>query len=78
MSMIRATGSDRDAPRIGRWPDGGGIAVLTWYSADGRVHEQEVSDEQQAVHLLKSIEADDELTLTSAQLRRRGTSPSGS
>lgn len=78
MSMIRATGSDRAAPRIARWPDGGGISVITWHSADGQVHQQEVADEQQAIHLLKSIEADHELTLTSAQLRRRGTSPNGS
>jgi hypothetical protein len=75
MSMITVTSPDQGVPRIARWPDGGGIAIVSWRSADGHLYQQEVGDEQEAVHLLQSIEADDQLTLTSAQLRRRGIGP---
>jgi hypothetical protein len=77
MSMITVTSPDQGAPRIARWRDGGGIAVITWRTGDGRLYQQEVGDEQEAVHLIESIEADDQLTLTSAQLRRRGIGPAG-
>lgn len=76
MSMITIS-SDHGGPHIERWDDGGGIAVITWRSAAGQTLQQEIGDEQEAIHLLKTIDADDQLVLISAQLRRRGIGPAG-
>jgi hypothetical protein len=76
MSMITVS-SSRGGPHIERWEDGGGIAVITWRSAVGQTFQQELADEQEAIHLLQTIDADDQLVLIGAQLRRRGTGPAG-
>jgi hypothetical protein len=76
MSMITIS-SGRGGPRIERWPDSGGIAVITWRSAADQTFQQELADEQEAIHLLETIDADDQLVLISAQLRRRGIGPAG-
>jgi len=76
MNMITLSGQDRTGPHIAHWAGGGGVAVITWQTGDGRTFEHEVADEQRAVNLLTSIEADDQLVLISAQLRRRGIGPS--
>jgi hypothetical protein len=76
MSMITIS-SSRGGPHIERWEDGGGIAVITWRSAAGQTFQQELANEQEAIHLLETIDADDELVLVSAQLRRRGIGPVG-
>jgi hypothetical protein len=76
MSMITVTNPE-GVPRIEHWPDGGGIAVITWRGADGRTYQQELGNEQEAIHLLQVIDADESLDLISAQLRRRGIGPAG-
>jgi hypothetical protein len=76
MSMITMTNPE-GGPRIEHWPDSGGIAVITWHSAGGQTYQQEVGNEQEAIHLLQVIDADESLDLISAQLRRRGIGPTG-
>jgi hypothetical protein len=76
MSMITIS-SDDGGPHIERWPDSGGIAVITWRSAADQTFQQEVADEQEAIRLLETIDTDDQLVLISAQLRRRGIGPAG-
>jgi hypothetical protein len=77
MNMITVSGPDGTAPHISHWADSGGVAVITWQGADGHTYQQEVGDEQRAINLVASIDADDQLVLISAQLRRRGTGPAG-
>ncbi len=76
-TMIEITG-DQDRPQIAGWGDSGSIAVITWRAGTGGTHQQEVAQEQEAIRLLRSIEADEHLSLISAQLRRAGISPQGS
>jgi hypothetical protein len=75
--MIEVSGHGGAEPRIEGWPDSGGIAVITWRSHTGGTHQQELTDEQEAITLLRSIEDDPDLSLISAQLRRLGTGPAG-
>jgi hypothetical protein len=75
MSMIEIDGPDGGAMHIEGWEDSNSIAVITWRSETGGTHQQEITDEKQAVQLLQAIGADDGLTLISAQLRRAGTGP---
>jgi hypothetical protein len=75
--MIKIDSADGTSPRIEGWHDSGGIAVISWRAGGGGTYEQELTSEQEAIHLLRKIEADDDLTLISAQLRRLGTGPSG-
>jgi hypothetical protein len=75
--MIEITGG-QDAPRIAGWGDSSSIAVITWRADSGGTHQQEVAEEAQAIALLRAIEADEHLSLISAQLRRAGISPQGS
>ena len=75
MEMISAPGPDGPAPTIQRWPDSGGIAVITWRARSGEVYQQEIADEQDAIALISKITADDGLDLVSAQLRRVGVGP---
>jgi hypothetical protein len=75
MEMIRTPGPDGPAPSIWRWPDSGGIAVVTWRTSGGDVYRQELADEQDAIELISKITADDQLDLVSAQLRRVGIGP---
>jgi len=77
MDMIKVSGADGEGPRIDGWNDSGAIAVITWHETEGQNYQQEFSDEQAAIHLLRSIEADDNLVLISAQLRRLGIGPAG-
>jgi hypothetical protein len=74
MSLISGA-DDEGGPRIQGWPDSGGVAVITWRRTGGQTYQQEIADEQAALHLLRTIDADDELVLISAQLRRVGTGP---
>jgi hypothetical protein len=76
MSMIDS-GNAGGGPRLTGWPDGGGVATITWQAGD-QTFQQELADEQATMHLLRAIAADDGLVLISAQLRRAGTSPQGS
>ena len=75
MEMISTPGPDESAPSIQRWPDSGGIAVITWRTSSGEVYHQELGDEQEAIELISKITADEELDLVSAQLRRVGIGP---
>jgi hypothetical protein len=75
--MIKIDGSEGTSLKIEGWGDNGGVAVISWRVRGGATHEQEVTSEQEAIHLLRKIESDHELTLISAQLRRRGIGPSG-
>jgi hypothetical protein len=63
--------------RIEGWTDDGGIAVITWRGQGPGTYQQELANQQEAIALLDAIARDDTLTLISAQLRRRGTGPSG-
>jgi hypothetical protein len=75
MSMIE--GADAEGgPQLTGWPDGGGVATITWQAGD-QTFRQELADEQATMHLLRAIAADDGLVLISAQLRRAGTGPAG-
>ncbi len=76
-TMIEITGGE-DAPRIAGWGDSSTIAVITWRAAGAGTQQQEVAEEAQAIALLRAIEADEDLSLISVQLRRAGTSPQGS
>lgn len=73
-----------DAQKAGRrgpgsvlldWPDSGSIAVITWRTASGDVHRQELGSRREAEDLLAKIEASAELSLVSAQARRVGIGP---
>jgi hypothetical protein len=75
MSMIEIGGPGDGEARFAGWDDSHSIAVITWRADAGGTHQQEVTDHQEAIHLLKSIEGDKSLTLISAQLRRAGTGP---
>ena len=75
MSMIEISGPDDGDVRIDGWEDSDSIAVITWRSDTGGTHQQEISDQRQAIQLLQTIGVDDSLTLVSAQLRRAGTGP---
>ena len=75
MNMISAPGPEGPAPSIRRWPDSGGVAVITWRTRSGEVYQQELGDEQEAIYLVSKITADDQLDLVSAQLRRVGIGP---
>ncbi len=74
MDLISVPG-DGSPPRIQDWPDGGGIAVISWRAASGEVYRQELGSEREAAELLTKISASDDLDLISAQLRRRGVGP---
>jgi len=58
-----------------RWPDSGGVAVITWHGAAGDVHQQELASRRDAEELLAKIRRNSELTLVSAQVRRLGIGP---
>jgi hypothetical protein len=73
--MISPPGPDQPEAQIAHWPDGGGIAVITWRDAEGQVYRQEVPNEREAAELLAKIGSDDRLDLVSAQLRRAGIGP---
>jgi hypothetical protein len=72
MSTTNGTGDDRHGPR---WDDSGAITVITWSDESGHVGQLEVASEQEADRLLAGIENDSQLTLISAQRRRRGIGP---
>jgi hypothetical protein len=57
------------------WPDSGSVAVITWRTAAGRVHRQELGSRREAEDLLTKIDASAELSLVSAQARRVGIGP---
>jgi hypothetical protein len=57
------------------WPDSGSIAVITWRTAAGDVHRQELASRREAEDLLAKIDASAELSLVSAQVRRVGIGP---
>jgi hypothetical protein len=75
MGMISAPGPAGPEPSIQRWPDSGGVAVITWRTSSGEVYQQELGDERAAIELISKITADDQLDLVSAQLRRVGIGP---
>ena len=57
------------------WPDGGGVALITWHTASGDVYEQEMASRQEAEELLGKIRSSGQLRLVSAQVRRAGIGP---
>jgi hypothetical protein len=57
------------------WPDSGSIAVITWRTASGEIHRQELGSRREAEDLLAKIGASEELSLVSAQARRVGIGP---
>jgi hypothetical protein len=57
------------------WPDSGGIAVITWHTSSGEVHQQESASRPEAEELLAKIRSSNELSLVSAQVRRVGIGP---
>jgi hypothetical protein len=57
------------------WPDSGSVAVITWRTAAGEVHRQELGNRREAEDLLAKIGASEELSLVSAQVRRVGIGP---
>ena len=75
--MAQASESWQDAPgsRLLGWPDGGGVALITWHTASGDVYEQETASRQEAEELLGKIRSNDQLLLVSAQVRRAGIGP---
>lgn len=73
--MIEFSGTGNGEARIAGWDDSHSLAVITWHAEDHGTHQQEVADEREVIRLLRSIDADDSLTLISAQLRRAGTGP---
>jgi hypothetical protein len=73
-----------DAQKAGRrdpgsllldWPDSGSVAVITWRTASGAVHRQELASRREAEDLVAKIDASDDLKLVSAQVRRVGIGP---
>jgi hypothetical protein len=75
MSMIETGGAGDGDPRISGWDDSHSTAVITWRGDTGGTQQQEVTDQREAIRLLRSIDEDESLTLISAQLRRAGTGP---
>lgn len=57
------------------WPDSSSVAVITWHTAAGEVHRQELGSRREAEDLLAKIDASAELGLVSAQVRRVGVGP---
>jgi hypothetical protein len=57
------------------WPDSGSVAVITWRTAAGEVHRQELGSRREAEDLLAKIGANPDLSLVSAQARRVGIGP---
>jgi hypothetical protein len=57
------------------WPDSGSISVITWRTAAGEVHRQELGSRREAEDLIAKIDASEELSLVSAQARRVGIGP---
>jgi hypothetical protein len=57
------------------WPDSGSVAVITWRTASGDVHRQELASRREAEDLLVKIDGSAELSLVSAQVRRVGIGP---
>lgn len=75
MELITVPGPDGRPASIDGWPDSGGTAVITWRTASGEVYSQELGSEKEAAALLGKIDADNDLDLVSAQLRRAGIGP---
>jgi hypothetical protein len=75
--VAQASESWQDAPgsRLLDWPDGGGVALITWHTASGDVYEQEMASRQEAEELLGKIRSSGQLRLVSAQVRRAGIGP---
>jgi len=75
--VVQASESWQDAPgsRLLDWPDGGGVALITWHTASGDVYEQETASRREAEDLLGKIRSNDQLRLVSAQVRRAGIGP---
>lgn len=68
-------GPSRPEAHLLDWPDSGGVAVITWHSASGDVYRQELASKPEAEDLLAKINASNELSLVSAQVRRVGIGP---
>jgi hypothetical protein len=75
MEDAAKAGRPESASLLPDWPDSGSVAVITWRTASGKVHRQELGSRREAEELLAKIGASDELTLVSAQVRRVGIGP---
>jgi len=75
--MAKASETWHQAPgtQLLDWPDGGGVAIITWHTASGEVYAQETANRKEALDLLSKILSTDELSLVSAQVRRAGIGP---
>ena len=74
MSHTKPGAGGSEAQLMG-WPDSGGVAVVTWVTADGQTYHQELASKLDAEELLAKIDADSELSLVSTQVRRVGIGP---
>ena len=68
-------GAGRSEAQLMDWPDSGGVAIVTWVSADGHLYHQELASRPDAEELLAKINAANELSLVSTQVRRVGIGP---
>jgi hypothetical protein len=75
MEDARKTGQHGPGTLLPDWPDSGSVAVITWRTASGDVHRQELGNRREAEDLLAKIGVSDELSLVSAQVRRLGIGP---
>jgi hypothetical protein len=57
------------------WPDSGDIAIITWHTSSGEMHQQELASRPEAEELLAKIRSNNESSLVSAQVRRVGIGP---
>jgi hypothetical protein len=75
--MVKASETWHDAPgtQLLDWPDSGGVALITWHTASGEIHQQETASRKEAEELLTKISSNDQLSLVSAQVRRAGIGP---
>ena len=72
MEDAQKAGQPEPGSLLLNWPDSGSVAVITWRTASGEVHRQELGSRREAEDLLAKIGANEELSLVSAQVRRVG------
>jgi hypothetical protein len=75
MEDAQRAGQREPASLLLDWPDSGSVAVITWRTAAGEVHRQELGSRREAEDLVAKIGASEELSLVSAQVRRVGIGP---
>lgn len=75
MEDVQRAGRRKPGSLLLDWPDSGSVAAITWRTASGAVHRQELASRREAEDLLAKIDANEELGLVSAQVRRVGIGP---